>query len=197
MKMFAIRAIACLILLPSFSAAQDVAQAPPPPEHRPQQLQIWDGFWHARINLRYHTIEAREWDRYDKISRGAVVLLAILSLAGPYVYEKKRWKYVWYGVGAVALAVTVAPFIWPFTEWSSEDTVFIGRWNELANEWYDLYEKAPSLDPQAVEDRISLLKKTQADIESDEKGGRYDPDTMLAAEKAERAYQGFDVDPGA
>lgn len=191
MKTIAVFAIVGLTVVTPVTYGQD-SPSPPAPEHRPQQLQIWDGFWHARINYRYHTLEGNRWGWWDRASRLGVCVLALLSICGPYLYEKRKlWKGLWYTVGVASFLLTLAVFIYPFPEWTGDDTVFAGRWNQLANEWYELYEKAPNMDPDALEQGIASLKKSSVDIEAAEKTSRYDESVMEAAEKAERVYQGF------
>lgn len=189
----------CVAFSASVAFAQDTSKIgpnePPAAEHRPANLQVWDGFWHSKINYRYHLIEGAYWGIWDRVSRVAVVILAIVSMVGPFVYEKtKVWKSIWYSVGAVSLLFTVIPFIWPFPEWSSEDTILAGRWNEMAGEWYTLYEEVPNLSASEITERISALRKAVAAIENSETSARYNPKTMIAAEDAEREFQGIKND---
>lgn len=172
--------------LPELSEATEKA------EHAPLHDQIFAGMFHAKINMRYHLMEAVRWSWWDRLSRIATIILGLASFSGPLIVNKGRWaKWCWYGVGFASLIVTVAPFIWPFTEWTSQDTILSGRWNQLANHWYGLYEQQDGLEPDQTRDRIAELNKEAVEIENDENAARYDPEVMLAAENAEKEFQGI------
>jgi hypothetical protein len=142
--------------------------------------------------LRYHVMEAADCGWWDNFWRASTLFLAIMAPSGPFVYQKGTgWKRAWIAGASTALLASTILLIWPFGHWASEHTVLAGRWNQIANEWYALYEEHDQLEPAVARSKIAELRRIVVDIENSEPSGRYDPKVMIAAEKAERSYQGF------
>ncbi len=173
----------------------DPVEPPPEAAHQPLHVQIWEGYYHSKINLRYHLAEAARWGWWNRTSTGATLLLALLSLTGPLVYSRAKLRWIWVAVGIVAFSLSVSQFIWPFGHWYSEDTVLAGRWNQMANDWYALYEAEPDLEEKQIKDRIVLLRKEVVHVENDQDASRYDSEAMAAAERAENMFQGLKAEP--
>jgi len=170
----------------------ELSEATEKAEHLPLHDQIFGGLFHAKINMRYHMMESVRWSRWDRWARIAAVVLGIASFSGPLLVNKGRWvKIGWYAVSFVALIVAFLPFVWPYGEWTSQDTILSGRWNQLANQWYALYEEQDDLEPKQARERIAELNKAAVEIENDETAARYDPEVMVAAENAEKDFQGI------
>jgi hypothetical protein len=173
-------------------AAEEDTKAP----HESVSDQIWHGLWHAKTNMRYHIMESNTNGRWDRVTRAATVVLALVAFSGPFVFSRiPKAKALWYGVGLVALCFSLVQFVWPFGEWSANDTVLAGRWNQLAGEWYTLYEQADTLKKPEALQRIAELSKDAVQIENSETSSRFKPKVMLAAEEEEKAYQGFKDEP--
>lgn len=175
---------------PSPAAKQPDSSSAAP--HKPPAVQIWESFYHAKINWRYHIAEAGTWSWWNRMTTAAVVMLGVVSFGGPFVYQKsKAWKIGWGIVGTAALVVSSLQLIWPYGEWASEHRIQASRWNQLASEWYELYEAQPSLDPKELREQIAVLNRAASEIENDEPVDRFDANVMLAAEKAEKEFQGL------
>ena len=89
------------------------------------------------------------------------------------------------------LCLSLSQFIWPFGKWYSDDTVLAGRWNQLAGEWYDLYETEGHLDNAELRKQVAALGREAIRIENEEDASRFSPSQMTQAEADEKAYQGF------
>jgi hypothetical protein len=178
------------------SGVDDSAPSSPPVAQTPLNTQIWQDFWHAKINLRYHLNEADLNGCRDRATRAATIILALIALIGPVIPipDKMSWiKWVWLGFGSVAFLVASIEFVFPFGQWASQDAILASKWNENANEWYALYqsESQQILSKEEVFERMTRLWKDVANIEGNEDASRFSPTRMAQAEKEEMEYQGI------
>ena len=107
-----------LVLLLGIVAADPANNAATESSHRPQSLQIWEGYFNAKSNLRYHLAESARCGWWDRALRGATLFLSVLALTGPLLYSKAWLKWLWVGIGIVAFIAASALFVWPFGQWA-------------------------------------------------------------------------------
>lgn len=80
----------------------------------------------------------------------------------------------------------------PYGEWASQHIVQVGRWNQLAGQWHELYKLQPDLDAKQLREQIAQLNKAKSEIENSEPLDRFDESVMAAAEQAEKKFQSID-----
>lgn len=167
---------------------------------QPPHVEIWEAYYHAKINWRYHLAEAGRWSGRNRTTTAAVVILGFVSFAGPFVFaftkdaKSKFLKYgfetVWVLVGTIAMVVSSLQLIWPYSEWATQHKIQASRWSQVAGEWHELYQVQSQLDPKQVREQIALLNRATSEIENDEPLDRFDEKVMAAAEDSEDKYQG-------
>jgi hypothetical protein len=178
------------ILIVAALLSQDKAQIPSAIEHQPLNQQIFSGQFHAKSNLRYHIGQAARWGTWSRVSVAATLLLSALALMGPLVASTRVWQVAWAILGILAFIVASFQLVWPYGVWYADDTVLASKWNELANEWYTLYESQEDYDEKQLRGKIAALNAKAAEIESDQDLSRYDPAAYARAERDEKRYQG-------
>ena len=160
---------AVVILLLACLAVQD--QKASQPDTTAIDAGVYEGWYKAEVNVRYHDEVADSYAIWDRTTRISTLALSMLALAGPFVVP--AWKKRWLAVAFTATAISVSLNILPLNDRYRDHAIALKRWTSLAAEWDQLKRDREVLPVLTLEARLSELKGEEVSIEDDEPVGTF------------------------
>jgi len=159
---------------------------------KPFGEQIWEGYYKARVHMRYHDAYARTWGRCDVGVRVVTLVLGVTAFSIPLVFgfQRKKWKMAFGVVGMVALIVALIPGALPLGDWQVRHADSYREWTNLAKAWDDLRNQRGVLPDDELRTKVRELRSKETSIEAMAEPPGCNVAFLSQCQAAENRFQG-------
>ncbi len=153
---------------------------PPALPNKELSAQVWDGYYTADLNTRYHQEMAARYGTWDLCSRITAIVLGAAAVMAPLILGfKKIWvRFACAIVGAISLLAAILLTTFGFDKNYQVHAALATRWCELKNDWNELRNERETLPQDQLMVKVHRLRGKQTSIEMSEPPG---PDHELHA----------------
>ena len=150
---------------------------------------IWRGLLDADMHVRYYRHLAQRYRGRDRVIRIFLALTTSGAIASLSVWDYAPWAWT-----ILTSVSTVTAVILPFLKWPEVVEVSsnqYGKWNQIRNDYEDLWAKEGGLDDQAAHRHLAQIQNKEQELAPFETKVPYDKDLLEESQQEVMVSRGI------